>query len=72
VGATLDAIASYQQAVASLGTTNVLQIAGLLTELSGELASHNQLGDATAAQRAVVDVLRAHTVLSVARAVRTR
>jgi hypothetical protein len=61
VAAAREAITAYQRAAATPGTTNILQIAGWLTQLSGELAAEDRLADATAAQRAVVEVLRAHT-----------
>ncbi|MFB8036465.1 hypothetical protein ACFC5Z_26685, partial [Streptomyces sp. NPDC056004] len=41
-----DALSAYQQAVATPGTANFLQIANLLDELSGELAAHHQPADA--------------------------
>ncbi|MFB8036464.1 hypothetical protein ACFC5Z_26680, partial [Streptomyces sp. NPDC056004] len=55
-----DALSAYQQAVATPGTANFLQIGRLLDELSGELAAHHQSADAVDAQQAAVDVLRAH------------
>ncbi|MFD8765043.1 hypothetical protein ACFV03_39870, partial [Streptomyces mirabilis] len=56
LAAARDALSGYQQAAATSGTTNFIQIADLLAELSSELTGHNHLADAVdaTAQRASI------------------
>jgi hypothetical protein len=56
------AASEIQALRASVATgADPMQVASLLSSLSSTLATNNHLADATAAQRAAVDVLRAHT-----------